>query len=103
MNKETIEQAADVYADKAPESYCNGYYGKYAIADAFEEGARWRIESVWHDVSEIPDNVPTLIEYPHTDGRYGYATTNEPVQLLGSITRWAYLSDLLPDRKEAAL
>ena len=95
MNREQIEKEAQIWA--------KGEITKSRIERAeraFKVGAEWRINSVWHDASEIPYNVPTLVEYPHTDGSYGYATTNEPAQLLGSITRWAYISDLLPNRKE---
>ena len=104
MDRITIEKAADVYADKAPKSYCNGYYGKYAIADAFEEGANWRINSVWHDASEKPNgNNKCLVEL-RIPGR------RNPTYKLWTwgwensfVTRWAYIDDLLPDRKEDTL
>ena len=66
--------------------------------DKFIEGAEWRINSVWHDKSEIPDlsqdiliifkneictiligAVHTLSELKHYD-----------------YTNWAYVKDLLP-------
>ena len=61
MNKETIEKAADHYADTAPASYTNGTFGKYAIADAFEEGAHHVLDRL----SRIPWNeaMHELAEY----------------------------------------
>ena len=43
MNKETIDNAAWDYAAKAKPSFTNGDFDKYAIAEAFEHGAEWRI------------------------------------------------------------
>lgn len=68
--KETIEQAADSYAATANPSYFNGDFDKHSIADAFERGAHWRINSVWHEANkEIPIPFsPILVE--HDDGRF---------------------------------
>ena len=55
MNKKTIEKAAIEYATNATPSYIYGDFDRYAIADSFEQGALWRINSVWHDVREKPD------------------------------------------------
>ena len=102
MDRITIEKAADVYADKAPESYCNGHYGKYAIADAFEEGAKWRINSVWHEANkEIPIAFrPILVE--HDDGKFSVNMVAGNMQSCPMAwSRWAYIDDLLPDGKEA--
>ena len=91
--------------------FCNGYKcafecDEYCNADDFNggfiAGAKWRINSVWYDASEIPDlsqdiliifkneictiligAVHTLSELKHYD-----------------YTNWAYVSDLLPERKE---
>ena len=45
MNKETIEQAAEAYVMGNSASY----------VECFEAGAKWRINSVWHEVNEEPD------------------------------------------------
>ena len=111
MDRITIEKAADVYADKAPKSYCNGDYGKYAIADAFEEGAKWRINSVWHDGREIPSYKRDFIyqsilksgkvclgmKMLFGDDEWDF------MKKFCVIERWAYVDDLLPDRKEVQL
>lgn len=57
MKIEDIEKKSLEYAKTATPSYVFGDFDKYAIADAFEHGANWRINSVWHyiDKKEIPE------------------------------------------------
>ena len=115
MNRQTIEQAADNYAAKATPSYTNGDFDRNAIAEAFECGANWRINSVWHDVQkELPAPDKTVIAEYIIDGERDYCFTHRSESprvsvdkhgfcfyIRGAeITRWAYVSDLLPDRKE---
>ena len=72
---------------------------------AFISGAQWRINSVWHDAREIP--LP--------ESRIFYEDTNGIVDVMHffdgdkwdgfddygfEIARWAYVSDLFPERKE---
>ena len=102
MNKETIEKAAMEYAANATPSYNNGDFDHYAIADSFERGAQWSINSVWHLAGSImPEAKPVLVEYSHLDGGHGYLVVDDPGEFGDSITRFAYLDDLLPERKEA--
>ena len=98
MNKEMIEKAANVYIGHEPE--IDEGIEVSMIRSAFKDGANWRINSVWHTASEVPENKPALVEYPHWDGSYGYLIVLEPEDLAGSITKWAYLEDLLPAGKE---
>ena len=116
MNKETIEKAAMEYATNATPSYINGDFDRYAIADSFERGAQWRINSVWHDSpEELPAPEETvMIEYI-IDGERDYCFSHRSEHRAvvtdeygfcfyvkdAKITRWAYIDDLLPDRKEA--
>ena len=70
---------------------------------AFISGAQWRINSVWHDTNELPkhsgylaalmDN--GLMETLHYTVGIGFYA----MQLKG-YKLWAYIDDLLPDRKE---
>ena len=102
MTNEDIERKCLEYSQEATPSYTNGTFDRYAIAQAYEEGAKWRINSVWHDASEIPDlsqdiliifkneictiligAVHTLSELKHYD-----------------YTNWAYVKDLLPTKEE---
>lgn len=102
MTKEDIERKCLEYSQAATPSYTNGTFDRYAIAQAFEDGAEWRINSVWHDASEIPDlsqdiliislneictiligAVHTLSELKHYD-----------------YTNWAYVKDLIPIKED---
>ena len=100
MNRQMIEEAADNYAEMTSPSYANGDYANYAIADAFEKGALWRVNSVWHDVKEKPNGMfVILIDFGARLGaeEYSFGMTSEHLE--GAI-RWAYVSDLLPCGKE---
>ena len=74
--------------------------------EGFLDGARWRIENAWHDASEVPEiNEVVLVEYKFGDQSFAYITTVndsnwEYKSNRYNYTRWAYVSDLLPDRKE---
>ena len=98
MNRETIEKAAIESAKGA----CSDFDAAFEYANGFVFGARWRINAAWHNASEIPQDMPTLVEYPLFGGRYGYVVTNKPSGLMDSITRWAYVADLLPETGEEA-
>ena len=95
MNRQTIELAADNYAAKATPSYFNGDFDRHAIAEAFECGADWRINSVWHDANKEEPTYWKLIIRKDIMGDYdlGY-------ELMKDTVSWAYISDLMPDRKE---
>lgn len=103
MNKETIEKAADLYAAKAPESYTNRDFGRYAIADAFEAGALWHINAIWHDgnVSCQPRRKTLVIFKNGNAAVYNDLRDLTYERLWGEVERFAYLDDLLPDGKEA--
>lgn len=90
--------------------FCSGYNSAFDCnecgADDFNEGfldgARWRIDSVWHDTTQQPQDGKLLL----CQGDYGifiggpdnkdFSRTIETFH----ITQWAYIADLLPDRKE---
>lgn len=107
MTKEQIETKCQDYSKSATPSFVNGTFDRYAIAQAYEDGAKWRIESVWHDADEeIKNNEPFLYENVvhafHVDLISLYRDYddnplpwNEIVKDLGLI-RWAYMADLLP-------
>lgn len=107
MNKEAIETAADKYAESATPSNCHGDFDFIAIAEAFERGARWRINVAWHDTSKIPDPWKyCLVELKDGDGnvciRVDWRSEYEWVNAChyDEILRWAYIDDLLPEGKE---
>ena len=98
MNRETIEKAADKYSYEQwkveDDFYCRDCMGIIA-PPAFVAGAEWRINSVWHDARKEQPSLWKLILRKDRAGDYelGYKAKDDTVS-------WAYVSDLLPDRKE---
>ena len=113
MEREKIERAAKEYA-----STHFGLINKEWCArkNGFEDGARWRINSVWHKArNELPEYDKLVLAEYETNGIKDYVFSHRSdtpyVKTNGQgfafyiegvrITRWAYLADLLPDGKEA--
>ena len=104
MNRETIEKAIDARLDE-PDNQWDGIFNS-GYSRGFKEGAEWRINAVWHNYPEEKPNryTATLVETRNgirvlieksTLGWNFYARSLD-------VTRWAYLDDFLPDRKEEA-
>lgn len=105
MNREDIEKVAYKFAHEA---YMLGY-ADYDDIDSlnrgFFNGAEWRINSVWHKPDEQPqdDEMEIVIL---TKGRNAHIPYRpildgwEKVVRLYDMEAWAYVSDLLPERKE---
>lgn len=125
MKKEDIERKCLEYSQAATPSYTNGDFDRYSIAQAFEDGAEWRINSVWHDMkkevpqvygeyeNEVAPSIPCLVRgYLSTGYGYGVRYWNVSYEVWDDeecddyecdkdkIEEWAYLDDLLPERKE---
>lgn len=103
MEKEKIEQAAIESADEELDDFeCRGH------RDGFIAGAQWRINSVWHDVSEEPKEHKLVLIEDDFCGEPDYGVWQAPFPnwedsiVHFSSKRWAYLDDLLPERKEEA-
>ncbi len=99
MTNEQIENEATSYVDGI---LGLDYIGEAEAERAFKAGASWRINCVWHTMHEIPkqgltlcvnDNGCALISGPNY-----YEFKNAAMEL--GFTRWAYVSDLLPEGKE---
>lgn len=103
MTREDIEKAAEDYAYK---EWAGGGF-ECASQDSFIAGAEWRINSVWHDVSEIP-----TLENRYVLAIGGYDIVI-PIRLCENIQeswaerieymhikKWAYVKDLLPIKEE---
>lgn len=72
---------------------------------AFRDGAEWHINSVWHDNSVRPgEDCDVLVETKHRIilDRYDtdYNKLDSGTDWETEVIRWAYVSDLLPERKE---
>ena len=73
---------------------------------------KWRINSVWHDINEEPEqeNEPILVEYKAwgfecsyytvCDDIWDYRTRLKRDGAYCTILRWAYIKDLIPEIKE---
>lgn len=98
MNREQIEKAAGEYSGSVLGFKDNPVV--MAKHKAFTAGADWRINSMWHDVQEKPNGMfVIIIDFGDEVGseEYGLGVTSDD---LNGAKRWAYVSDLLPERKE---
>ena len=116
MNKEQIERAACDYSGEVIPCYINGYFERYQISDAFEDGARWRIKSVWQNPSAYGEELRRDIEViaktkrGYLFGKFdvvgcfheymAFVSTSSIEYALSDVLEYAYLEDLLPERKE---
>ena len=93
--------------------FCNGHNSAFDCnedcgADDFNEGfiagAQWRINVVWHDRTDKADTSKELIlMYPNGSVRVTLLNPNLTFDGFLSVDmfiKWAYVSDLLPERKE---
>lgn len=101
MKIEDIEKRSLEYAEITAPTYANGDF-ESTIADAFEHGANWRINSVWHEVSEEPErNRIYLAQLGDCAFDTFYDSKNWVNFSRGiNIQRWAYVEDLLPNKQE---
>lgn len=88
--KEAAEKASEDYMENAP--IMSGPRGSYR--KGFIAGADWRINSVWHDVNEEPIYWKLIIRKDIL-GDYDLGC-----ELKHDTISWAYLDDLVPERKE---
>ena len=104
MTQQQIEQAA---IERCTTATMEEWKKDFGIA-CFNDGANWRIDSVWHNKDEKPE-IGELILLKHRIDRKGrmyhtavleedddwYATSAK-----GGFIGWAYVADLTPDGKE---
>lgn len=101
MTREDIENAAKWHY----ENLClyQDYGDEEVYLDGFVDCAEWRINSVWHDVKEMPENnrmiliimkhdIPTVLGPDNTFFREEIKDRH--------IQRWAYVEDLKPNMEE---
>ena len=101
MTREDIEKAADTGVENyVSENKLMGFRGSYKRG--FVEGAEWRINSVWHDVSESP-KPDKLIYILRKDGIIKQICTYDGVDKLFNtlmVYKWAYVEDLIPNTED---
>lgn len=100
MTREQIEKVALLFAGAGEFGECP--YNPDA-KNGFIAGAQWRINSVWHDASEIPQHSGLLIAICK-DGKALLCGPNnsnwKTAVKIFHIVKWTYIDDLLPERKE---
>lgn len=99
MEREKIKKAAKDYA--LQDIRTTGIYARAKLIEGFEIGAQWRINSVWHDArKDVPQEfIPILVErddFTFSVNMVGGNMTSCPLHWV----HWAYVIDLLPERKE---
>lgn len=99
MTQEQIETKCQDYSESATPSFINGTFERYAIAQAFEDGANWRINAVWHKPDEKPEsNEIYLAQIGEQAFDTFYDSSNWESFSKGlNIIKWAYLKDLVPN------
>ena len=109
MNIEDITKAAAECRLTTAQSM--GVYGQYhyidecpnhglscdeLVEDSFVKGAEWRINSVWHDVTEKPDGKRRYLIENNFGNKTRHSIHTEAFTPNIFIVRWAYLEDILP-------
>lgn len=101
MKREDIEKAGMRYIAQSENDYIPEVSG---VKDAFVVGANWRINSVWHDINEIPEDGRIIVLL----GKYGTMIIYGPNMMYykeaviadGGFLKWAYKEDLIPNTEE---
>lgn len=100
MKREDIETAAKEYTNKITGL---DFAGEVEVERAFCTGANWRINSVWHDVSEKPKNGKMIIVLRSKYSLIVCGSFNfywkETVETFG-LKKWAYTEDLIPNTED---
>ena len=97
MTREQIEKAAMLSCASKDEVLTD--FG----CNCFVEGAQWRINSVWHDgnVSCEPRRTAVVLFKNGNANIYKDLRDLSYEGLWGEVDKFAYLGDLIPERKEA--
>lgn len=102
MKQEQIEKEIDARLEE-PDNNWDGIFNS-GYSRGFREGAQWRINSVWHDRAEKADTSKELI-LMYSNGSVRVTLLNPNLTFDGFLSvdmfiKWAYVSDILPERKE---
>ena len=100
MTKEQIEKAANDYIG-FPQEIDEGV-GTTMRRKAFRDGADWRIESVWHEASEMPKQGEHIVVVMKSGNFTSWFVTPDIMDVFKkfNVILWARSKDLLPERKE---
>lgn len=96
MKREEIDDAAELASDRVSHYKTTDLI---SFANGFVEGAEWRINSVWHDASELPNEKKRYIVLLKINDKI------RPILWTGAyrkgdsrVVQWAYIEDLLPTK-----
>nr|DAK99781.1 MAG TPA: hypothetical protein [Caudoviricetes sp.] len=96
MTREDIKKAAEEYAKEACRPIWRSGKEQVCMID-FMEGAKWRINTVWHNSTEKP--VPGKLLLVNTI--YGeYDLCYYEVYVWNTVMTWVYMKDLIPNTEE---
>ena len=101
MTREQIEKEIDVRLEE-PDNEWDGIFNS-GYSRGFRDGAQWRINSVWHSTDELPKYsgfLAVLMSNGLMEIMYYSAGIGFHEMTLKGYVLWAYISDLLPERKE---
>lgn len=92
---------ADEFANK---EYEISEIDRIPLYKGFYHGAEWRINSVWHDASEVPEERRFCL-YILKDGTYGcgyYHKEDNSIwySRFTNIVKWAYFQDITPNMED---
>lgn len=102
MKREDIEKAAVdscVFENSIFNPKSTSYYEQ-----GFKDGARWRINSVWHDAKETPKERRFCL-YILKDGSYGcgyYHKRDNSIwyEQFEDVEKWAYFDDIIENMED---
>lgn len=103
MSKEDIQKAKAENAERiAYIAYSGGgHIGQDDLETAFENGAEWRINSVWHDVdNELPEYNRHVVNEDWFDFTAKDEKDLKRIMNQYPFKRWAYVDDLKPNMEE---
>ena len=97
-----------IYIDKAMLNKEGYQYLEEKPAKDFREGTDWFRNNVWHDTNEKPEECKELLAYKKRDCGSSfytalYCSDNDSMYIngcwykLSTMTRWAYIEDLVAD------
>ena len=99
MDKETINKAADEFADQ---EYETNVVDRDYLHKGFYHGALWRINSAWHDGTTTCEARRKALVLFKNGNAAVYKDLRDLYfeRLWGEVDKFAYLDDLLPEKRK---
>lgn len=103
MTQEDIEKAAGDYSGSSLGFTDNN--SVMAKHKAFSDGANWRINTVWHDATEVPKKKGYILVWTKCFGFVTWHINVEPAEWNkickdNQVVEWAYIEDLIPNKED---